>query len=66
MTAPASPTALLSLLRAGQAHHLAGRMDEARAAYTGVLEQDPGIRLMRGGKALPFNTGGYDHFTNGG
>ena len=41
MTAPASPTALLSLLRAGQAHHLAGRMDEARAAYTGVLEQDP-------------------------
>lgn len=36
------------------------------ARCIGVLEQDPGIRLMRGGKALPFNTGGYDHFTNPG
>jgi len=41
MTAQASPTALQSLLRAGQAHHLAGRLGEARAAYDGVLAQDP-------------------------
>ena len=41
MTAHASPPALESLLRAGQGHHLAGRLDEARAAYRAVLEQDP-------------------------
>jgi Flp pilus assembly protein TadD len=41
MTAQASPTALESMLRAGQAHHLAGRMVEARAAYRAILDQDP-------------------------
>jgi tetratricopeptide (TPR) repeat protein len=41
MTDQASPTALESLLRAGQAHHLAGRLAEARASYLAVLHQDP-------------------------
>jgi Flp pilus assembly protein TadD len=35
------PTDLPGLLRAGQAHHIAGRLEEARAAYRAILAQHP-------------------------
>jgi len=41
MTAQASPTDLALLLREGQAHHLAGRLAEAKTAYCAVLDQNP-------------------------
>jgi len=42
MTSPASPpTELASLLREGQTHHLAGRLDEARTAYRSILAENP-------------------------
>ncbi len=42
MTSPIPPPAeWASLLREGQTHHLAGRLDEARAAYRAILSEAP-------------------------
>ena len=47
-----APTDLARLLHTGQAHHIAGRLDEAKAAYRAVLAEDPDYAPALGMLAL--------------